>query len=108
VQALVMATRHAARPSGLDEELLVDVDLAILGADPERFDEYQVEVRAEYAWVPGPLFRHKRREVLAGFLARPAIYSTPGFRARFEAQARANLDRAIAGLRPWWQLWGAS
>jgi predicted metal-dependent HD superfamily phosphohydrolase len=105
VHALVMATRHAVEPSGVDESLLVDIDLSILGAERERFDEYEVEVREEYAWVPGPVFRHKRRQILEEFMARPRIYSTPDFVERFEASARINLARAHAALKPWWQLW---
>ena len=105
VHALVMATRHAVEPAGADQQLLVDVDLAILGADRERFDEYEVEVREEYAWVPGPVFRHKRREILSQFLSRPRIYSTAGFIERFEEPARENLAHAIASLKPWWRPW---
>ena len=105
IHALVMATRHEAQPAGRDQQLLVDVDLSILGTDADRFDEYEVEVREEYAWVPAPLFRHKRRQILQEFLARPEIYSTPAFAARFEAPARANLARALERLRPWWRTW---
>jgi len=105
VHALVMATRHAVEPEGRDAEVLVDIDLAILGAGRERFDEYEVEVREEYAWVPGPVFRHKRRQILAEFLARPRIYATPLFAERLEAAARDNLAHALAALKPWWRLW---
>jgi predicted metal-dependent HD superfamily phosphohydrolase len=105
VHALVMATCHAASPATDDERLLVDIDLAILGATPERFDEYEVQVRQEYAWVPGPLFRRKRRGILQGFLARPALYTTEAFRQRFEAQARDNLRRSVARLGAWWRFW---
>ncbi len=45
VHALIMATCHQASPSGTDERLLVDIDLAILGAAPARFDEYDRQVR---------------------------------------------------------------
>src|SRR5690349_10108880 len=51
VHALIMATRHDALPQSVDGEVLVDIDLAILGAVPARFDEYERDVRAEYAWV---------------------------------------------------------
>jgi predicted metal-dependent HD superfamily phosphohydrolase len=98
VGALVMATKHAAPPQTTDERLLVDVDLAILGAPRERFDEYEKQIRAEYGWVPGFLFRRKRREVLAGFLARPVLLSSAYFRERLEESARANLQRSIASL----------
>jgi len=105
VHALIMATCHAALPASDDAALLVDIDLAILGAMPERFDEYEVQVRQEYAWVPGPLFRRRRREILQGFLARPRIYSTDHFHQRLEAQARSNLQRSVARLKPWLGFW---
>lgn len=47
VHALVMATRHDAVPEGRDAELLIDIDLSILGAGRERFDEYERQVHAE-------------------------------------------------------------
>src|SRR5690606_13982957 len=49
VHALVMATCHSALPEGPDAELLVDIDLAILGATPARFAEYERQIRVEYA-----------------------------------------------------------
>ena len=98
VHALVMATRHAQVPATADARLLVDIDLAILGAAPARFDEYERQIRAEYAFVPEALFREKRGAVLRGFLERSTIFSTPACRQRFEAPARANLAKAIAGL----------
>ena len=98
VHALVMATRHDAVPSGRDAELLVDIDLSILGAAPERFDEYELQVREEYAWVPGFVFRRKRAEILEGFLARPAIFSTAMFFQALEQAARANLRRSLQQL----------
>lgn len=95
VERLIMVTRHDATPSEPDEQLLVDIDLAILGAAPERFAEYDAQVRAEYAWVPGFVYRMKRRSVLKSFLARPTLYSTDHFRARYEAQARSNLAAVL-------------
>jgi predicted metal-dependent HD superfamily phosphohydrolase len=98
IHALVMATRHQALPQTSDEQILVDVDLSILGADADRFDEYERQVRAEYAWVPGFVFRRKRREILGEFLARPRIYGTARFAASLETRARDNLRRSIALL----------
>jgi predicted metal-dependent HD superfamily phosphohydrolase len=98
VHQLVLATKHDAMPTSPDAALLVDVDLAILGAASERFDEYEQQVRQEYSWVPGILFRRKRREILQAFLARARIYSTDHFRGRYEVPARANLARSIERL----------
>jgi len=98
VHALVMATRHDAVPEGRDAELLIDIDLSILGADPARFDEYERQVNAEYAFVPAEVRRPRRRAILQRFLAREAIYATPRMHALLEARARANLARSIAAL----------
>lgn len=96
VHALVMATRHTAMPEGRDATLLVDIDLSILGAERPRFDEYERQIRQEYAYVPGFLFRRKRREILKDFLDRPAIYGTPHFHDALERRARENLARVLA------------
>jgi predicted metal-dependent HD superfamily phosphohydrolase len=99
VRAHILATRHEA-PAALDDaRLVVDIDLSILGVDEEAYARFEAQVREEYRWVPGPLFRSKRAEILESFLARPAIYSTTPFRDRYEAPARRNLTAAIATLR---------
>ncbi|MDI1260271.1 hypothetical protein [Aquabacterium sp.] len=90
-----MATKHDAEASEPDQPLLVDIDLAILGAAPERFAEYDRQVRAEYSWVPGFVSNIKRKAVLKSFLARQYIYSTKHFRERYEAQARRNLAPVV-------------
>jgi len=98
IDELIMATCHSALPVTPDAQLLVDIDLSILGALPGRFAEYEAQIRQEYAFVPEDLFRQKRGEILRTFLARPVIYSTPHFQAALEARARGNLRLAIAGL----------
>ncbi|MEJ8856689.1 N-methyl-D-aspartate receptor NMDAR2C subunit [Variovorax robiniae] len=95
VHALVMATRHSAIPEGRDACLLVDVDLAILGAPAERFAEYERQIRVEYAHVPPEVFEPRRRAILSQFLAREPLFQTPAIRAAREAQARVNLQAAI-------------
>jgi predicted metal-dependent HD superfamily phosphohydrolase len=95
VHALVMATRHDARPEDDDARLLVDIDLAILGAAPARFAAYEQQIRIEYAHVEPAVFEPRRREILARFLARDPIYATPSMRSRHEAAARRNLRLAI-------------
>jgi predicted metal-dependent HD superfamily phosphohydrolase len=95
LHALVMATRHDALPVGADARLLVDIDLAILGAPPARFAEYERQIRFEYAHVPPEVFEPRRRQILSGFLARDPLYLTAPMRARLEAVARANLGQAV-------------
>jgi predicted metal-dependent HD superfamily phosphohydrolase len=52
VYSLIMATRHGEQPQESTHQWVVDIDLAILGAEPERFKEYEKQVRQEYKWVP--------------------------------------------------------
>lgn len=98
VHALVMATCHDVMPEDPDAQLLVDVDLSILGADAERFDESDRQVREEYAHVSDEQYRLGRRAVLNKFLQRPRIYCTAHFHAALETRARENLERAFARL----------
>ena len=98
VRDLILATRHLETPAPGDQALLVDIDLAILGADTDRFEEYEAQIRREYAWVPETTYRTDRARLLTGFLARPRIYTTSYFFERLEGRARANLSRSIARL----------
>ncbi|WP_410211067.1 metal-dependent hydrolase [Aquirhabdus sp.] len=95
---LIMITQHSAFPQTIDEKILVDIDLSILGETEERFAEYDRQVRQEYAWVADEIFKEKRREILEGFLARPQIFNSEYFFTHFERSARKNLKRAISQL----------
>lgn len=99
VEAIILATRHAGPSADPDTQLTCDIDLAVLGADDARFDEYEREVRAEYSWVPMPIFRVKRAEILMRFLASPRIFQTEWFHSRLDDTARDNLSRSLEALR---------
>lgn len=98
IEALILVTAHTGVPVGVDAELLVDIDLAILGAEAPRYAEYDRQVRAEYRWVPGFLYRRGRRKVLADFAARRPLYRTPALREALEARAANNLAGSLARL----------
>lgn len=98
VRALVLATRQHEAGDDPDTQLLLDIDLAILGASYARFDEYERQVRAEYAHVPDDAFRAGRRQRLQAFQDRPQIYATAVYRETLEPRARENLRRSIERL----------
>ncbi len=100
VQTLILATRHGEQPPTEDTDmaLLVDLDLAILAASREHYAAYAAAVRREYAHVPDAAFRAGRAKVLAGFLARPRLFTTPSLVSLWEVKARANLSAEIADL----------
>ncbi len=98
VGSLILATRHHTIPRDPDGALLCDIDLSILGQSDAVFDRYQAQIRREYSWVPEPVYRKARVEILEWFLRRPSIYQTGYFKDRYETAARVNLARAIRDL----------
>ncbi len=98
VYELIMATCHNAECTNLDQQLMVDIDLTILGSSPSVYQIFEKAVRMEYRRVPWFLYRSKRKQILNSFLARPRIYYHQWFFDRFEQQARQNLVGAIEGL----------
>jgi predicted metal-dependent HD superfamily phosphohydrolase len=99
VQALVLATQGHGASDDPDARLLLDIDLAILGAAPARFDEYEDQIRAEYVHLGEPQFRAGRLQVLTSFLARPRIYLTSAFHDALEHRARENIGRSLEALQ---------
>lgn len=95
---MILATKHDALPEFADAQRLVDIDLSILGAPPPRFDQYEGQVRLEYAWVNDVAFKAGRSKILKQFLDRPSIYGMDLFRDQLEQRARDNLARSIAAL----------
>ena len=83
VADLILATKHAAVPTDADARLVVDIDLSILGSAEERFDRYERDVRREYRWVPGFIYRRKRAEAFRLTESEVAKLITNGFKSAF-------------------------
>jgi predicted metal-dependent HD superfamily phosphohydrolase len=80
-------------------DILLDADLAILGAEPADYRAYVTGVRAEYGHVDDDAWRVGRAAVLRSFLDRPVIYRTAVMQAARERRARANLSAELADLQ---------
>ncbi|WP_439625566.1 HD domain-containing protein [Gemmata sp.] len=101
VQRLVTATAHLlgdAPPADPDAAVVIDADLAILGAADARYRRYAADVRREYAFVPDADYRTGRAAVLRRFLARPRIYHHDVLFEEGEARARENLTAELREL----------
>ena len=99
VTGLIIATKHDAAPeAGTDSALLVDIDLAILGASPQRYREYCAQVRFEYAHVPDDAWQTGRAAVLRQFLSRAVLYQTPALHDQLDIRARHNLRLELRDL----------
>lgn len=105
VRDLVMATAGHETSAGSGPisdptavAVLLDADLAVLGASPAVYQAYVRGVRDEYRHVDDDGWRQGRAAVLRTFLDRPRIYGTPTMYDRAERRARANLAAELASL----------
>ena len=98
--AAIMATADHRVPPDFSPTtaVVLDADLAILAAEPARYEAYVTGVRAEYAHVDDEGWRTGRAAVVAAFLHRPVIFVTAPMHAR-EHRARANLSAELSRLR---------
>lgn len=97
VEALILATDHRQRAEHPDAAAVIDIDLAILGADEPAYRDYVAQVRREYAHVDVAGWKIGRARVLNGFLARPRIF-TSGLLDTLEEPARRNLRTELAEI----------
>jgi predicted metal-dependent HD superfamily phosphohydrolase len=95
VRLVELTVTHAPEPGDRNGQVLCDADLAVLGADPDRYAAYAAAVREEYAFVPEDLFRAGRAEVLNSLLALPRLFHTDTARERYEQQARRNIETEL-------------
>ena len=99
VARLIRATEtHRVNPGDRLGRLIVSIDLAILGSDPDRYAEYVAAVRREYGHVKDALWRTGRAIVLKRLLDCDPLYPDPDFSKRLEAQARENMEAEIKAL----------
>ncbi|GAA0240954.1 hypothetical protein GCM10009527_041970 [Actinomadura nitritigenes] len=95
VRLVVLTVTHAPEPGDRNGQVLCDADLAVLGADPDRYAAYAAAVREEYGFVPEDLFRAGRAEVLNSLLALPHLFHTATARERYEQRARRNIETEL-------------
>ncbi len=99
-ELIQLTARHGQlAPGDVDDDaaLFLDCDMAILGAEPERFAAYERGIAAEYLPVAGEDgYRAGRLAFLERLAARPRIFLSDYFHQRLDAAARTNLAAALA------------
>ena len=93
--SLILTTKSHDAGGDDDAKVLIDADLAILGAVEMVYRAYAENIRREYAWVPESEYRTGRRLVLETFLARPTIFH---LLRHLEEPARRNIAAEIVRL----------
>ncbi len=97
---LSTATHKLINDSG-DQAYLLDADLIILGSNPETFDQYDQNIRREYAFLTDgspeqqTAFNLARLTILEGFSTSNMLFYTETAQEQFEEQAKENLERKI-------------
>ena len=98
ITRLILATDPSIPPTGDPlQQLMVDIDLAILGSKPDAYESYRKAIRREYQHVSEPDFKRGRAAILERFLAK-RIYQTTEFQ-HLEEPARENMNRGLALLK---------
>lgn len=97
IKQWIVATQKHESTNELDLQFLLDIDLAILAASPERFAEYEQQIQQEYAWVDPDIYLIKRKQVLAHFYQTEPLYQTEHFQQNLEPRAKGNLREILDG-----------
>jgi predicted metal-dependent HD superfamily phosphohydrolase len=98
VRLLIESTAHSAWVLEGDAVFLSDIDLAVLGARQDVYNQYATFIRQEYSWVPESVYAVERSRVMGKFLSRPAIFLTAEFNSQYEKSARRNIKAEIQHL----------
>lgn len=98
IMSYIEATKSHQKTTDRDLQVLLDLDLAILGQSKTVYQKYAAQVREEFGYVPNFLYKRGRKLVLKSFLDRAAIYQTPFFREKLEEQARENIKKELEEL----------
>jgi predicted metal-dependent HD superfamily phosphohydrolase len=90
-QRLILSTKHNKLVEDKDEQLIVSIDLAILGKSQGEYKKYSQAIRKEYSWVSDEEYKLGRKKVLNYFLSREKIYPNEMFFDKYERNARWNM-----------------
>ncbi|WP_150460910.1 DUF4031 domain-containing protein [Nesterenkonia ebinurensis] len=93
-----LTATHSPEEDDVAGYVLTDADLEVLGREPEEYQRYVQQVRADYAHVPEEQFAAGRARVLRRLLEAPRLFRTVTGRRLWEAQARLNLESELNEL----------
>jgi len=97
VCSLIMVTTHRQAPATNDEKYICDIDLSSMGASWEKFITDSNDLRSESASSTEEYTMGKLR-FFAALLERPRIFYSDYFYARYENNARRNIQRFMGML----------
>jgi len=101
IKKVILATdySHKISNSSMDEMLIQDLDLAILGSNPVDYKQYAKLIRQQYSNIPDDIFNNARKRILQSFLNKENIYNIDYFKTKYELQARMNISNELETLK---------
>lgn len=97
-QEMILATQSHLLSQNEDINYFTDADLSILGESRENYMIYCKNIRKEYSIYPDEIYRAGRMKLLNQLLKRQRIFHTKYFFAKFESQAKRNLNQELLFL----------
>ena len=94
VKFLIMRTQDHKVDANKDPDaaLFLDIDMAVLGREPEEYKQYSDQIRSEYSFLSDADYCKGRLEkFIRPILQSGPIFHTESFRNLYEEQARKNL-----------------
>jgi len=91
---LILATTHGDTPEDRDQQFICDIDLASFGCHWKCYKRDSDNLKAEFPGSEQEYYARKRA-FLSLMLSKPRIFQTDFFHARYEHQARDNIQRLL-------------
>jgi predicted metal-dependent HD superfamily phosphohydrolase len=88
-------THQITEDNDIDTKIMLDADLAILGAKDDAYRRYAQAIRLEYAWVKDKDYCYGRTQFLQSLLKRQKIYQLEEMFEKLETKARQNIQQEI-------------
>lgn len=102
VAVLILATKHGdsldvKRVLGVDEKLISDIDLCILGSKKHEYFNYVKECRKEYP-ITDFIYKRGRKKFLNKMIEGSHIFLTDYFKNRYEERALDNIGFELSEI----------
>jgi predicted metal-dependent HD superfamily phosphohydrolase len=97
-KAQIEAIKEHKLTNDNDTNILLDLDLSILGKSAKEYEKYCENIRKEYQIYPDFMYRKGRKEFLKNILELDSIYKTDFFKQEYETQAKENLRNELNQL----------
>ncbi|MFI3189529.1 pantetheine-phosphate adenylyltransferase [Crenothrix sp. D3] len=96
----ILHTSHSyTGDKNADTDSICDIDMAIFGYSKHEFDEYEANIRREYAFASDAQYTSGRLNFLQTLLMRDAIFKTDYFNKKYEVSAKANITKLIDSIK---------